>query len=108
MTFHAAKDEALEKEAAVSHEKPILTELCGSPAHEWDLDGAPTESFHTLISLQCLSLAELNRCQTNTQQGFAFVSHKFQHKMYPKYLEIELRTNFVFNRGHHTFRGILL
>ena len=51
--------------------------VSGSPVHEQDLDGAPTESFYTLISLQPFSLAELNWGQPNIQLEFAILPYKF-------------------------------
>lgn len=56
--------------------------------------------------LRLPSLAQPNFSELSSQQGFASQSYKCKHKMYSKYLEIELRTDFVFRLGYHTFRAM--
>lgn len=56
--------------------------------------------------LRLPSLAQPNFSEPSSQQGCASQSYKCKQETDSKYLETELRTDFVFRPGYHTFRGM--
>ena len=78
MTPHSAKHDALEKGVAVSGWKPVLRELCGSFAHEWDPAGQQ-QSFQT--DFPPAPVTEGTQLKPPKQQGFASQTYKSKHKV---------------------------